>query len=106
MELQAEWEPDCQGKQDFDADLVRLSSRFYPQGGGWSELSAGRWLENKDRPEVPPNAVAHIYLQDREIATAAFEGRTEAEVKAKVEAWARSQFDKIVGAMSAAFRGA
>lgn len=104
MELKAQWEPDCQGKQDFDADIVRLSSRFYPQGGGFSELNAGRWLENKDRPHIPPSAVATVYLQDRELTSANFEGRTEDEVKDKLEAWAREQFSKIVSAMSAAFR--
>lgn len=104
MELQAQWEPDCQGKQDFDADLVRLSSRFYPQGGGFSELNAGRWLENKDRPAIPPSAVATISLQDRELTSASFEGHTEAEVKAKLESWAREQFSKVASAMSAAFR--
>ena len=104
MELQAEWEPDCQGKQDFDADLVCLSSRFYPQGGGFSELNAGRWIENADRPGISPSAAATIYLQDRELASVSFEGRTEAEVKDKLEAWAREQFSKIASAMSAAFR--
>lgn len=104
MELQAQWEPDCQGKQDFDADLVHLSSRFYPQGGGFSELSAGRWLENSDRPRILPSAVATIYLQDRALASAHFEGYTEAEVKAKLEAWAREQFIKVESATSAAFR--
>lgn len=104
MELQAEWTHDCQGKQDFDADLVRLSSRFYPRGGGFSELSGGKWIENADRPSIPPRARATIYLQDRELASASFEGADEAEVEAKVEAWAREQFNAIVGAMTAIFR--
>ena len=102
MELQAKWEPDCQGKQDFDADIVRLSSRFYPQGGGFSELNGGRWLENADRPGIPPSAVSTIYLQDRELTSASFEGETEAEVKANVEAWARDEFAKIVKALCGA----
>ncbi len=36
--LQAQWEPDCQGKEDFDCQLVHLSSRLYPRGGGYSVL--------------------------------------------------------------------
>lgn len=75
MELQAEWTPDCQGKQDYDA-----------------------------RPSIPPSARATIYLQDEPLTAASFEGATEAEVKAKVEAWAREQFAKVVSAMGAAFR--
>lgn len=103
MELQAEWTPDCQGKQDFDADLVRLSSRFYPRGGGYSELRSGVWLENRDRPSIPPSAVATIYFQDKELARAGFDGETEEEVKAKLEAWARDQFAKVRTAMDEAF---
>jgi len=105
MELQAKWTPDCQGKQDYDADLVRLSTRYWPRGGGYAEMTAdGRWLENGDRPNTPPRATATIYLQDEPLTTASFEGDTEAEVKAKVEAWAREQFAKVVSVMSGAFR--
>ena len=75
MDLQAEWVPDCQGKQDFDADLVHLSSRFYPQGGGFLEINVGGWLANSNRPGVLPSAVATIYLQDRQLASASFEDR-------------------------------
>ncbi len=103
MELEAQWEFDCGGKQDFDATLVRLSSRFWPQGGGYYEWNAGQWLENKDRPKIPPSAKATIYLQDRELASASFEGHTETEVKAKLEAWAREQFSKVANALSVAF---
>ena len=105
MELQAEWTPDCQGKQDYDADLVSLSTRYWPRGGGYAEMTAdGRWLENEARPSIPPSATATIYLQDEPLTTGSFDGATEAEVKAKVEAWAREQFAKVASAMSAAFR--
>ena len=105
MKLQAEWTPDCQGKQDYDADLVHLSTRYWPRGGGYAEMTDdGSWLENGDRPSIPPSATATIYLQNDSLTTASFEGNTEAEVKAKVEAWAREQFAKVVSAMSGAFR--
>jgi hypothetical protein len=105
MELQAEWELDCHGKQDYDADLVRLSTRYWPRGNGYAEMTAdGRWLENATRPSIPPSATATIYLQDEPLTTASFEGATEAEVKVKVESWAREQFAKVATAMGAAFR--
>lgn len=105
MELQAEWTLDCHGKQDYDANLVRLSTRYWPRGGGYAEMTTnGRWLENDARPGIPPSATATIYLQDEPLTSASFEGATEAEVKAKVEAWAREQFAKVVSAMVAAFR--
>lgn len=105
MELQAEWTPDCQGKWDFDADLVRLSCRYWPQGGGISifDTSTGAWEDNDARPHIPPSAMASIYIQDREVAKAEFDGNTEAEVKAKVEQWARQQFAVIVGAVHSAY---
>lgn len=104
MKLQAEWTPDCQGKQDYDADLVRLSTRYWPRGGGYSDMTAdGRWLENKDRPSIPPSATATIYLQDKPLTAASFDGSTETEVKAKVEAWASEQFAKVAAVMSSAF---
>lgn len=104
MELNAEWTPDCQGKQDYDADLVHLSTRYWPAGGGYAERTAdGRWLENQDRPGIQPSATATIYLQDTPLLAASFEGATEAEVKAKVEAWAGVQFAKLANAVQAAF---
>lgn len=105
MELKAEWVLDCQGKQDYDANLVRLSTRYWPRGGGYSMMTAnGRWLENQDRPSIPPSASATIYLQDEPLLKRTFEGATEAEVKMKVEAWAHEQFAKVVIAMREAIR--
>lgn len=105
MELQAEWTSDCQGKQDYDADLLRLSTRYYPRGGGFSILTPDhKWQENDARPSIPPGATATIYLQDEPLTSASFEAETESEVKAKVEEWAREQFAKVVNAMWAAFK--
>lgn len=106
MRLEAEWKPDCQGKQDYDADLVRLSTRYWPRGGGFLTFDTGtrEWAGNEARPEIKPSARATIYLQDEELASATFEGETEAEVKAQVEAWAQQQFDNIASALRNAFQ--
>lgn len=104
MRLEAEWTPDCQGKQDYDADLVQLSTRYWPRGGGFHILDTGTrvWAGNEARSEIKPSAHATIYLQDEKLAEANFEGATEAEVKAQVEAWAQQQFDQIASALRAA----
>lgn len=99
--LVANWTHDCQGKQDYDADLVRLSARYWPAGGGMLvyDTRTGDWL--KPNVEIKPSATATIMLQDADLYEASFNGDTEAEVKAQVEAWANEQFDKIAAAMRA-----
>lgn len=104
-----EWTLDCQGKQDFDADLVRLSSRFYPRGGGFAIITRNengevKIEDNDARPEVKPSAVSSIYFRDKQIAERWFDGVTEAEVKAQVEAWAREQIARLEDVVLIAFK--
>jgi hypothetical protein len=96
-----EWKVDCQGKQDFDAKVVCLFTRFYPQGGGFSILRADRtWEENGDRPEVKPSATCCLVLGDGDtLIEREFEGETEEEVKAQAEAWAAAQITRVRAAM-------
>ena len=99
--LETEWTHDCCGKQDYDADLVKLSARYWPKGGGFFtfDTSNRKFEGNEARPEVKPSAHASIMLQEETIAEAEFEADTEGEVKALVEKWAQEQFDKIELAM-------
>lgn len=100
-----EWTLDCQGKQDFDADLVRLSTRYYPRGGGFSIITRdGRIEENEARPEIKPLACTSIYYRDEQLARAEFEGETEGEVKLQVEAWASDQLHRIEKAIRALYQ--
>lgn len=111
IEYQPEWLPDCQGKQDYDFDLVALSCRYYPRGGGFSIFQPDicEWQDNEDRPEIRPSAVASICIGDlangpyETLASADFVGDTESDVKAKVEAWAREQMARVVKAMHQEF---
>lgn len=103
MNIEIEWTNDCSGKKDYDADLVRLSSRYWPRGGGFMAIIDGRIEENEARPEIKPSAVSSILLGDDELASKKFEGETETEVKAKVEAWASEQIARIEAAVRAAF---
>lgn len=101
-EIRPEWQHDCQGKQDYDADIIRLSCRFYPRGGGFSILNQGAWQENDSRPEIKPSAIASIVWGEGavELATANFEGDTEVDVKADVEAWAAEQIASLRAALA------
>lgn len=97
----AEWTLDCNGKQDYDANLVTLSSRYWPRGGGFFtfDTSTGILGEDRDRPENKPCASSTIYVLDEQYAHADFEGETEEEVKAQVEAWAAAQVESVKAAM-------
>ena len=113
MKLAAEWKPDCQGKQDFDGEILVLSTRYWPRGGGYMLLrndgNGVRFEENAARSHMPPSAHSSLLLRDADnddgvtLVEAEFEAETEAEVKAQVEAWAAEQFTKAVAALKAAF---
>jgi hypothetical protein len=72
-----EWTLDCNGKQDYDADIVRLSTRYWPGSYGQNG-----W----------PSAMASILLFDDTIAVVEFTAPTESGVKTLVETWAADQF--------------
>ena len=106
LSLAAEWTLDCQGKQDYDAEIVSLSTRYWPRGGGFSIRQDGEFKTNH-RQDIKPSAVVAIYLvsgdpndhRHEKIWSAKFEAETEAEVNALVEAWAREKFAKVVAIM-------
>jgi len=103
--IEVEWTLDCQGKQDYDADIVRLSSRYYPRGGGFSvfDTGTGEWTENSAHPEIQPCAYSSILVGDEEVAASGrVEGETEADVKVKVEAWAREKMAVVIAAVRTA----
>jgi hypothetical protein len=122
--LRARWTDDCQGKKDYDAPIVVISTRYWPRGGGFDLLNVenGRvvsWEGNEARPDVKPSAKSSLGIRhgaadpDEEnldadadfftLTEAEFEAETEEEVKAMVEKWAQEQMDKVVGILRAAF---
>ena len=103
MKIKIEWTDDCSGKKDYDGDVVRVSTRYWPRGGGFLEFGPDGFKDNDARPEIKPSAKSHILFGDEDLATAEFEGETEAEVKAEVEAWVAAQLARIESAMRAAF---
>jgi hypothetical protein len=99
----AAWTDDCQGKKDFDGELVSLSTRYWPSGGGFDMLIGGRFQRNAD-PAIKPSASSTIYLGSTandflddaiELVSQEFTGSTQAEVQAAVETWAAEQYGRI-----------
>lgn len=113
MRVPAEWTDDCGGKKDFDGELVTLSTRYWPRGGGFFVLTPDReWQGNEARPQIKLSARATIYLGSTrnefyeeavELADAKFEGETQAEVQRAVEVWAAEQFARIGTALRREF---
>lgn len=92
-----EWTHDCQGKQDFDAACVSLSTRYWPRGGGYhySQDSGRTWEGNEARPEIKPSAKSGLFFRDEVLLEQEFEADTEEEVKQQVEAWARVHVTRL-----------
>lgn len=93
--IEVEWKADCQGKWDYDADIIRLSCRYYPRGGGFWVVHDGQISDNDTRPEIKPSAYASILFGDECLLRCELEGETESEVKSQVEAWASEQMGRI-----------
>lgn len=104
----AEWTDDCQGKKDYDGDLVRLSTRYWPRGGGFDIFSRESGWSNGS-PDIKPSATSEIFICtagiDLTLAKKEFEAETEAEVKSQVEEWADRQYQRIVRALEVEFGG-
>ena len=72
------------------------------------DLAAG-FHDNDARPEIRPSAVASICIGDtvngpyEDLAESKFEGDTEAEVKGKVEAWAKEMIARVDSAVRREF---
>jgi len=99
----ATWKDDCQGKKDYDAALVRLSTRYWPRGGGYSAIIDGKWEHNEDRPTIKPSARSAILFNLPgdyvEVVAKEFEGESFDEIKEQVEQWAEEQYVRIWSAV-------
>lgn len=83
------WLPDCQGKQDFDSDLVALSCRYYPPN-----------YDSQGRHSV---SASIIFGEGQDtVAQHNFHADTEAGAKGKAEQWAAERVASIVSTLTAA----
>lgn len=106
MRLEAQWTDDCQGKKDYDGDVLSVSTRYWPAGGGYHVLDAQGFHESADGSK--PSARSSLIIRQAddesiELAARDFEGETFADVAAQVERWAQEQYEKAVAALRSAF---
>ena len=110
MQPYAMWTNDCQGKKDYDGELLKISTRYWPgpSGGGAMMFNTTTrefsTLPYGARPSAHSAILLMIgpkaendgggdYLTWREKY---FEADTEAEVKTAVEAWVAEQMADVV----------
>ncbi|MGX4584041.1 hypothetical protein [Paenibacillus chitinolyticus] len=97
--LNAEWTDDCQGKKDYDGNIVSISTRYWPE----SDFTpiGGKF--------VKPHAKSELFLRfgehdDLTLDLKEFEGETFEEVKTQVEEWAQEKMDEIVQLLKSRYK--
>lgn len=109
LKLDAKWKDDCQGKKDYDGEILSVSTRYWPRGGGFFVGAPGKGIEgNEARPEIKPSAKSSIMLRHSDedsitLVEAEFEGETQEEVQRQVEIWAQARFDEVVDLLARHF---
>jgi hypothetical protein len=114
IKLAAKWTNDCGGKKDYDGDILSVSTRYWPEDGGFwigdekgfrkndilskpsAKCSLCFWDGSEGTREDTGGAYSNLISAD-------FEGDTFEEVAAKVEAWAQEQTDRAVAALRREF---
>ena len=105
LKLNAEWTNDCQGKKDYDGDILSISTRYWPRGGSHMIFSGNQFISDGSDPqrqsEIRPSATSSLVLwhgqrDSVDIVKKDFEADTEQEVREQVEKWAQEQMNKVV----------
>lgn len=115
FKLAAHWTDDCQGKKDYDGEILSISTRYWPRGGSALVFDSAHpelGLHKPARPDVKPSASSSLMLHYADADGDAdyikliekdFEAETQEEVQAEVEAWAQEQMDRAVAALQREF---
>jgi hypothetical protein len=115
VKIATTWTDDCQGKKDFDGDILRISTRYWPLGGGMYIYIPDdpRGLHRSDDPSIRPSAHSTIILSyeddagkqvDLDLIDQAFEGSSFDDVRGQVETWASAQLVRIASVLQKEFQ--
>lgn len=97
LKLSAAWTNDCQGKKDYDGDILSISTRYWPEN-----YQANRMVSAQSQLIVhhgEPGASEDYAV----LAHVEFEAETFEFLAPQVEAWAQQQMDRAVAALVAEF---
>lgn len=115
MKLAAKWTPDCGGKKDYDGDILSVSTRYWPEDGGFYVLTDERGFRKNDILSKPSAHSSLVFWNGEHgtrkdtggdyvvLVDAEFEGETFDEVARQVEKWAQQQTDRAVKALRREF---
>ena len=103
MKINAWWTDDSGGKKDYDGALVSISTRYWPEDGGFYVMTDAHGIRKNDILG-PCEAHATVGLRERGgdkyghlhgLVEATFTGDSFEAVRVQVEAWAQAQMDRI-----------
>lgn len=115
LKLRAKWTDDCQGKKDYDGDILSISTRYWPASGGFSVFDHSQPERGFHELTPPSDAkcsassslMLHYDDDDADdylvLTQKEFEGATFEEVKTEVEKWAQDQMSRASSILQAAF---
>lgn len=89
----AMWTDDCQGKKDYDGELLTISTRYWPGPPRYGEMPSAN---SEIHLNIGPKRESGGCYDWRVWREAEFQAPTEAEVKAQVEAWVTQQMADVV----------
>jgi hypothetical protein len=105
MKPNATWTNDCQGKKDYDGQIISVNTRYWPGSNDGGTLVVIRNNDTITTKIVPygekPSAKSSIVLRFNEDdyltwRKMEFTGDTEEIVKSKVETWVEEQIKDII----------
>ena len=102
LNLNAKWVDDCQGKKDYDGQIISISTRYW---GSRNYEALGGVIT---KPSAKSDLMIH-YLDEEgneswiDLISVEFEADTENEVKGLVQEWAQGQMNKVVSILKEAY---
>lgn len=115
LRLAASWCDDCQGKKDYDSDILVISSRYWP---GAKDGQASMRIKHATGVAViggaygdKASATSELIINHGDdegayvLASKDFSHEDGAVVRAEVEQWAQEQMDKVVEILKETFNG-
>lgn len=96
MKLGIKWTDDCQGKKDYDGDIVCISTRYWPPSREYGHKHTATCCVMIG--DGYPNFNHHSMI----IADKEFEGDSFEEIREQVEVWAQKQASHVYRILIAA----
>jgi len=114
MKLKIKWTGDCQGKKDYDGDIVAVSTRYWPgtltvfdtahAEKGLHEIQGGK--PSATCTIMLSNGYPHHNDETSDLIEKDFVGDTFEDVATQVEVWAQEQMNRVETALRAEFNRA